>query len=67
VQSERLEPQHLARVLIRYESETVADEQEVELSSFARVRDRLENRKILAAGCGSRKPPAGHVISVPTA
>jgi hypothetical protein len=62
VQGERLESQHLARVLIRYESETVPDEQEVELSSFARVRDHLENRKVLAAGRGSRKPPAGHVI-----
>jgi hypothetical protein len=67
VQGERLESQHLARVLLRYESETVPDEQEVELSSFARVRDRLENRKVLAAGRGSRKPPARHVIPVPTA
>jgi hypothetical protein len=62
VQGERLESQHLARVLIRYESETVPDEQEVELSPLARFCDRLENRKVLAAGSGSRKPPARHVI-----
>ena len=62
MQGERLESQHLARVLVRHESETVPDEQEVELSSFARVGDRLENRKVLAAGSGSRKPPARHMI-----
>ena len=62
MQGKRLESQHLAGVLIRYESETVPHEQEVELSSFARVSDRLENRKVLAAGSSSRKPPARHVI-----
>jgi hypothetical protein len=63
VQGERLESQHLARVLFRDESETVADEQKVELSSFARVSDRLEDRKVLAAGSSSRDPPAGDMIS----
>src|SRR5262249_6931647 len=65
VQGERLAPQHLGRGLIRYEGETVADEQEVELSSFARVCDRLENREVLTAGRGPRKPPARHMIACP--
>jgi len=62
VQGKRLESQHLARVLIRYKGETVSDEQEVELSSFTRACDCLENRKILTASSGSRKSPARHVI-----
>jgi hypothetical protein len=65
VQGERLESQHLARVLVRYKSETIPDEQEVELSSFARVSDRFENRKVLAASGGSWNPPARHVIPRP--
>ena len=49
--------QHLAWVLIRYESETVPDEQEVELSSFARVCDRLEIESLLlGAAPGTRQP-----------
>jgi hypothetical protein len=50
-------------VPVPHERQAVADEQEIELAAFARLRDRLEDRKVFAAGRGSRNAPAGNVIS----
>ena len=58
VQGERLEPEHLARVLLRYERETVADEQEVEFPSFAEsaIVLKIEKSSLLVAAPGTRQP-----------